>query len=130
MIGCGIKPENRDKAYAEIEKQLRNMQRGCFDENDINTAKRTVISGLKQIFDSSVYCRDELSSYARERIIRHRVKLLLTHIFNIFFIRLEYSIFPGIAPESFLIRMLFLRSKTFQFACPCGLCSLADLRFP
>ena len=52
MIGCGIKPENRDKAYAEIEKQLRNMQGGCFDENDINTAKRTVISGLKQIFDS------------------------------------------------------------------------------
>ena len=52
MIGCGIKPENRDKAFAEIENQLREMQSGRFSEEDIITAKRTVISGLRQISDS------------------------------------------------------------------------------
>ena len=52
MIGCGIKPENRDKAFAEIGKQLREMQSGHFGEEDIITAKRTVISGLRQISDS------------------------------------------------------------------------------
>ena len=52
MIGCGIKSENREKAYSEIEKQLIEMQQGSFTEDEINTAKRTVISGLLQISDS------------------------------------------------------------------------------
>ena len=52
MIGCGIKSENREKAYSEIEKQLREMQNGSFTEDDISTAKRAVISGLLQISDS------------------------------------------------------------------------------
>ena len=52
MIGCGIKPENREKAFKEIENQLLEMQKGNFDDNDVNTAKRTVVSGLRQIFDS------------------------------------------------------------------------------
>ena len=52
MIGCGIKRENREKAFDEIKKQLIEMQEGRFDESDIETAKRTVISGLSQIFDS------------------------------------------------------------------------------
>ena len=52
MIGCGIKSENREKAYSEIEKQLLEMQNGNFTEDDIETAKRTVISGLLQIHDS------------------------------------------------------------------------------
>ena len=52
MIGCGIKSENREKAYSEIENQLLEMQKGNFSEDDISTAKRTVISGLLQISDS------------------------------------------------------------------------------
>ena len=52
MIGCGIKRENREKAFDEIKKQLIEMQEGRFDESDIETAKRTVISGLSQIFDN------------------------------------------------------------------------------
>lgn len=52
MVGCGIKPENREKAYAEIEKQLIAMQSGDFTEEEIKTAKRTVISSVKQIYDS------------------------------------------------------------------------------
>ncbi|MBQ7829502.1 MAG: insulinase family protein [Clostridia bacterium] len=52
MIGCGIKPENREKAFAEIEKQLLAMQSGEITDEEIKTAKRTVISGARQIYDS------------------------------------------------------------------------------
>ena len=52
MIGCGIKSENREKAYSEIEKQLREMQTGNFSEDEINTAKRSTVSGLLQMHDS------------------------------------------------------------------------------
>ena len=52
MIGCGIKSENREKAYSEIEKQLREMQNGNFSEDEINTAKRSTVSGLLQMHDS------------------------------------------------------------------------------
>lgn len=52
MIGCGIKSENREKAYSEIERQLHEMQLGNFDEDDISTAKRTIISGVLQMSDS------------------------------------------------------------------------------
>ncbi len=52
MIGCGIKPENREKALKEIKKQLLEMQKGNFTEEEISTAKRTIISGLRQISDN------------------------------------------------------------------------------
>ena len=52
MIGCGIKRENREKAYAEIEKQLHEMQLGSFSEEEISTAKRTIISGMRQMSDN------------------------------------------------------------------------------
>ena len=52
MIGCGIKRENREKAYAEIENQLREMQSGNFCEDEINAAKRTIISGILQMSDN------------------------------------------------------------------------------
>ncbi|MBR3687150.1 MAG: insulinase family protein [Clostridia bacterium] len=52
MIGCGIKPENREKAYAEIENQLIAMQSGDFTDEEIETAKRTIISGARQIYDN------------------------------------------------------------------------------
>lgn len=52
MIACGIKAENRDVAYAEIEAQLCEMQKGNFTEEDIETAKRTLISSAMQTWDS------------------------------------------------------------------------------
>lgn len=52
MIGCGIKGENREKAYAEIEKQLAEMQCGNFSDEEIETARRTIISGLMQLNDN------------------------------------------------------------------------------
>jgi predicted Zn-dependent peptidase len=52
MIGCGIKAENRDRAYSEIIAQLEEMKNGNFTEDDISNAKRTLISGLRQLNDS------------------------------------------------------------------------------
>lgn len=52
MIGCGIKKENKEKALDEINAQLELMKSGEFSEDEINTAKRTVISGIRQINDS------------------------------------------------------------------------------
>lgn len=51
-VGCGIKKENKEKAFSEIEKQLCEMQKGRFTEEEIESAKRTVISGLYQMEDS------------------------------------------------------------------------------
>ncbi len=52
MIACGIKAENRNVAYTEIETQLREMQSGNFTDEDIETAKRTLISSVMQTWDS------------------------------------------------------------------------------
>ena len=51
-VACGIKKENKDKAFSEIEKQLLKMQTGQFTDDEIESAKRTIISGLYQIEDS------------------------------------------------------------------------------
>ncbi len=52
-VGCGINPRNKEPAVLEIEKQLDAMRRGEFTDTEINTAKRTLISGIKQMSDSS-----------------------------------------------------------------------------
>lgn len=52
MVGCGIKKENRDQAFSEIAKQLGEMQKGRITREEIETAKRTIVSGLQQISDS------------------------------------------------------------------------------
>lgn len=52
MIGCGIKGENREKAYIEIENQLRQMQMGNFEDSEMLSAKRTMISGVLQLSDN------------------------------------------------------------------------------
>ena len=52
MIACGIKSENRDVAYEEIKAQLSEMQKGNFSLEDIETAKRTLISSVTQTTDS------------------------------------------------------------------------------
>jgi predicted Zn-dependent peptidase len=51
-VGCGIKPENYEIAMGEISYQLDQMKQGIFTDEEILTAKRTIISGYKQITDS------------------------------------------------------------------------------
>lgn len=52
MISCGIKKENKEKALDEINRQLSLMQSGEFTDEEISTAKKTIISGMRQINDS------------------------------------------------------------------------------
>ncbi len=52
MVNCGIKNENRDRALEEIKRQLFLMQNGEFSDDEITTAKKTIISGMRQINDS------------------------------------------------------------------------------
>lgn len=51
-VGCGIKPSNKDVTMEEIARQLVLMQNGDFTDDDISMAKRSIISGLRQINDS------------------------------------------------------------------------------
>lgn len=46
-IICGIEIQNYEKAISVIKKQLEDMKRGQFTEDDIQDAKKYIISGLK-----------------------------------------------------------------------------------
>lgn len=103
MIGCGIKPENREKAYAEIEKQLFAMQSGDFTDEEIETAKRTIISGARQIYDSpsaleafgfrrilagvsesSAELIEKISSVTREDVVKMAKKIRLDTVYFLY----------------------------------------------
>ncbi len=100
MIGCGIKPENKDEALKEIRKQLRDMQDGQFSDDDIASAKKTTISGLKQVSDSpsaieafkfrrflagvcedSQECAEKIMNVTREQIISVAKKVKIDTIY-------------------------------------------------
>lgn len=51
-VGCGIDPTMKDDALAEIDVQLDEMKAGNISENELETAKRTVVAGLRQVNDS------------------------------------------------------------------------------
>lgn len=51
-VGCGIDPMKKDDAIREIGTQLDAMKRGDFSDEEIETARRTLISGIRQINDS------------------------------------------------------------------------------
>lgn len=51
-VGCGIDPSKKDDAIREIGTQLDAMKRGDFTKEEIETARRTLISGIRQINDS------------------------------------------------------------------------------
>lgn len=52
MIGCGIKAENYDRAYAEIVAQLDDMKCGNITDAEIENSKKMMISGIKQMWDN------------------------------------------------------------------------------
>lgn len=51
FIRCGIEIKNYDKAVKIIYEQLDDMKNGKFSEEDINIAKRAMISAIKGIQD-------------------------------------------------------------------------------
>lgn len=62
-VGCGIRSDNKDKALDEISYQLERVQAGDLSDGEISTAKRTLISGLRQIDDSSAAMESFLLRY-------------------------------------------------------------------
>ena len=51
-VGCGIDPEMKDEALAEIAVQLDAMKRGSFTVDEMETARKTLIAGFRQMSDS------------------------------------------------------------------------------
>ena len=49
FLRCGIEIENYDKAVSIIKEQLEEMKKGNFTEEDIESAKKYIISGIKAI---------------------------------------------------------------------------------
>ena len=66
FIRCGIEIENFDKALEIIKKQLEDMKNGDFTEEDLENAKKYMISGITSIQDEqdsevTYYIGQELS---------------------------------------------------------------------
>lgn len=57
-VASGIENENFDVARDEILRQLRDMQLGGISDDEVETAKRTVLSGLESMQDSPMSLQD------------------------------------------------------------------------
>jgi len=64
-VGCGIDPSGKDEAIIEIAAQLNAMKSGDISDAEIETAKRTVIAGLRQVNDSP----SAIEAYTFRRIL-------------------------------------------------------------
>ena len=64
-VGCGIDPSKKDDALSEIAVQLNAMKSGDITDSEFETAKRTVIAGLRQINDSP----SAIEAYSFRRIL-------------------------------------------------------------
>lgn len=51
FIKCGIEIKNYEKAMEIIRKQLEDMKNGVFSDEDIENAKKGIVSGIKSIDD-------------------------------------------------------------------------------
>jgi len=65
-IRCGIEIENYEKALKIIKEQLEDMKNGKFTEEDLQNAKKYMISGLQSVQDEqdseiTYYIGQELS---------------------------------------------------------------------
>ena len=52
-VACGIKPENKQAALEEIKKQILEMKLGNISDEEIFSAKKSLINFLRQTPDSS-----------------------------------------------------------------------------
>ncbi|MBE6584154.1 MAG: insulinase family protein [Ruminococcaceae bacterium] len=103
FVDCGVTPANCDAAIDEITHQLSIFCDGEVSDNEIETAKRTLISGFTQISDSPASmktfmfrrlmagvdhtpqeCIERIRSVSREDILRaaKRIKLDTVYILN------------------------------------------------
>ena len=99
-VECGVAPRNAEAAIAEISHQLSELKAGNFTDSEIETAKKTVISGLIQNADSPVaiiafdlrrilagveqtpeYCISSVRNVTRNEIIKAANKIKLDTVF-------------------------------------------------
>ncbi|MFZ5965861.1 MAG: EF-P 5-aminopentanol modification-associated protein YfmF [Bacillota bacterium] len=52
MIGSGIEFENYDKTVSLINKEIEEMRQGNFEEDDIESAKKYIITSIRSMTDS------------------------------------------------------------------------------
>lgn len=72
FIRSGIEIENYEKAVEIINKQLKQMEDGEFNEEDINNAKRTIISMIKGIKDDQ---STEIAYYFGQEVSGHNITI-------------------------------------------------------
>lgn len=70
FINCGIEIENYERALKIIKEQIEDMKNGNFTEEDIDNAKKTIISNVNTISDEqssevSYFFAQELSNIQR-----------------------------------------------------------------
>ncbi|MDP4152968.1 MAG: pitrilysin family protein [Bacillota bacterium] len=52
LVSSGIETENKERALAEILLQLDNIKKGDVTENEIEVARKALISGIRSSFDN------------------------------------------------------------------------------
>lgn len=62
-VGCGMRSDNKDKVLDEISYQLERIKCGDVSDGEISVAKRTLISGIRQVNDSSAAIESFLLRY-------------------------------------------------------------------
>ena len=66
IINCGIEIKNYDKTLKLVREQLEELKNGNFSENDIDTAKKCLVSNIKIINDEQ---DTEIMYFLRTRIL-------------------------------------------------------------
>ncbi|QXM05801.1 EF-P 5-aminopentanol modification-associated protein YfmF [Crassaminicella indica] len=105
MIGSGIEFSNYDKAVSLIEKEINEMNHGSFSEEDIESAKNSIITSIRGMTDSPYMLADFYYSQA----ISDSDETLETMIENIRKVNKEQIIEAG--ENICLDTIYFLRNK-------------------
>lgn len=72
FIRCGINIENYDKTIKIINEQLEDIKNGKFEDEDIENAKRTIVSTIKGISDEQ---DTEITFYLGQELSNRKINL-------------------------------------------------------
>ena len=72
FIKCGIEINNYEKAIEIIKKQLEDMRKGIFTEEDIENAKKGIISTIKSIDDEQ---DTEITYFFGQELTNNKISL-------------------------------------------------------
>jgi predicted Zn-dependent peptidase len=99
-VGCGIDHQKKDEAQSEIAAQLDAMKCGDFTNEEMETARKTLLSGIRQTNDSPASieafafrrllagvsgnmdsCRDAIMNVTAEDVVRVADKVVLDTVY-------------------------------------------------